>query len=121
MPHNISMGKRGEDETLRILKKNGYRILERNYRCRHGEVDIIAEDRGAIVFVEVKTRGSDRFGPPEQSVDLRKQRHIISVSNTYLAHYGLSDHPVRFDVVCVEVRGGRCYAQIIKDAFWDGG
>lgn len=121
MPDNISIGKKGEDEALKVLKRSGYRILERNYRCRYGEVDLIARDGDTIVFVEVKTRGSDRFGPPQQSVDLRKQRHIISVSNTYLAHYNLTDRPVRFDVVSIEVRDGRYFTEIIKDAFGDEG
>ncbi len=119
MADNISIGKRGEDEALRVLKRHGYRILERNYRCRYGEVDIIAEDEGAIVFVEVKTRGSGRFGTPQQSVDLRKQRHIISASNTYLSHHGVTDRPVRFDVVGIEIRDGRYFTEIIKDAFGD--
>ncbi len=121
MPHNISIGKRGEDEALRVLKKNGYRILERNYRCRYGEVDLIARDGDTIVFVEVKTRGSDRFGSPMHSVDFRKQKHIISVSNTYLVHYGLTDSAVRFDVVSIEIRGDRYSTEIIKDAFGEEG
>jgi len=121
MPDNISIGKKGEDEALKVLKKNGYRIIERNYRCRYGEVDIIAQDGDTMVFVEVKTRGSDRFGPPQQSVDLRKQRHIISVSQTYLAHRGPADCPVRFDVVSIELRDGRYSTEIIRDAFGDEG
>ncbi len=121
MYNKISIGKKGEDEALRVLKKNGYRIIERNYRCRYGEVDLIARDGDTIVFVEVKTRGGDRFGPPQQSVDLRKQRHIISVSHTYLAHHALADCPVRFDVVSVELRDGRYSTEIIRDAFGDEG
>jgi len=100
-----------------VLKKRGYRIVERNYRCRYGEVDIIAEHDGVVVFIEVKTRGSDRFGTPAEGVGFRKQTHITRVGSMYLAEKGLTDREVRFDVVSVEPAGEGFRVDVIKDAF----
>ncbi len=113
----IERGKSGEDEAARVLRRNGYRIIERNWRCRYGEVDLIARDGETIVFVEVKTRGSDRFGSPKHSVDLKKQKHIITAANLYLDQYGLTDNPARFDVVSIELNNNSYVTEIIKDAF----
>lgn len=117
MLDRIAIGKKGEKEAVRALKKSGYRIIETNYRCRYGEIDIIAEHMGAIVFVEVKTRGSDRFGSPKEGVDYRKQRHITLASSAYLAELGLDDREVRFDVVSVELVDGGFLTEIVRDAF----
>lgn len=117
MADRIALGKSGEEAAVRALKQTGYRILERNYRCRHGEIDIVAMDGDTIAFIEVKTRGSDRFGPPEGSVDAKKQRHITRASMSYLAEKGLEERLARFDVVSVEVTAGGLKTGIIKDAF----
>lgn len=117
---NIEKGKAGEDMALGVLKKNGYRIIERNYRCRYGEIDIIAKDGDTIVFVEVKTRSSSSFGPPKASVDHRKQRHIIKAATEYLARCGLTDRDARFDVVGIELKGGEgggYSSELVKNAF----
>ncbi len=114
---NIEKGKAGEDNAIRVLKKNGYRIIERNYRCRYGEIDIIARDGDTIVFVEVKTRSNSSFGPPKASVDHRKQRHIIKAATEYLARCGLMDRPARFDVVGIELKGQGYSAELVKNAF----
>jgi putative endonuclease len=113
----IAIGRMGEDEAVRVLKKSGYRVLKRNYRCRYGEIDIIAEDKGAIVFIEVKTRGSDAFGTPGEGVDRRKQRHITLASIAYLTEQGLSDRGVRFDVVCIDLLDKGFSTEIVRDAF----
>jgi putative endonuclease len=112
-----TLGRAGEDEAVKALARSGYRILVRNYRCRLGEVDIIAADGKTVVFVEVKTRGSDAFGAPAGGVDARKQRRIIAASQTYLAEHGLTEAPVRFDVVSVEKRDGGFAIELIADAF----
>lgn len=117
MTDRIAIGKDGEDEAGRFLRRNGYKLLERNYRCRHGEIDIVAMDGDVIAFIEVKTRGSDRFGPPAGSVDERKQRHITKASMHYMAEKGLVDRQARFDVVSVEVTATGLRASVIKDAF----
>lgn len=117
MTDKLAVGKRGEDEAVRFLKKNGYKIIERNYRCRHGELDIVAMDGEIISFIEVKTRATDSFGTPAGSVDERKQRHITKASMTYIAEKGLGEMPARFDVVSVEVSGDGFKTSVIKDAF----
>ena len=75
--YNQYLGKFGESEAEHYLKKKRYKILEKNYRGRLGEIDIIAEKKKEIIFVEVKTRKSDKFGKPYEAVDFRKQRKII--------------------------------------------
>lgn len=112
-----AFGSAGEDEAVRVLRKDGYAIVLRNYRCRHGEIDIIAKDRDTIVFVEVKTRGGDSFGTPKCSVDSRKQRHIVHAAQSYLQENGLIDCLVRFDVVSIERIGGAYVCEVVKDAF----
>jgi len=76
----IFFGKRGEDTAVKYLERHGYKMLAANYRCRLGEIDIIAMEGDTIVFIEVKTRGGDAFGEGVESVDARKQRRIIAVS-----------------------------------------
>ncbi|MBI1911544.1 MAG: YraN family protein [Deltaproteobacteria bacterium] len=115
--YKIAFGKKGEEEAERILKKQGYKIIEKNYRCRFGEIDIIAKDGDTIAFVEVKTRVNDRFGSPKSSVDYRKQKHITNASAYYLNEKGLDDSSVRFDVVSLELGGDRFSFELIKDAF----
>ncbi len=116
---NAKRGKEGEELALKFLKRSGYRIVERNYRCRYGEIDIIARDGEVLVFVEVKARTSGAFGLPVESVDARKQRHIINASTEYLARNGLTDTPARFDVVSVEMDGGGGDAsmELVRNAF----
>ncbi len=110
------LGRRGEDEATRALKRSGYRIVQKNYRCRYGEVDIIATDGNVLCFVEVKTRRDDKFGSPKDAIDDRKARHMLAVAENYLTTKGLSDMQARIDVVSVEVRGERFHCEIIKNA-----
>lgn len=110
-------GRQGEERAEALLKKRGYRIIERNYRSRYGEIDLVAMDGETIVFVEVKTRTSDAFGSPKCGVDSRKQRHMTLASNAYLIERGISDAYLRFDVVSLEVKNGVWSAEVIKDAF----
>ena len=81
-----SIGTKGEDLGAHYLLAKGYRILENNFRCRAGEIDLIAEQKGKLIFVEVKTRSSSVFGFGEESIDARKQRRLKSVMREYLAH-----------------------------------
>ena len=114
-----SLGAKGEKAAEAILRKNRYRILERNYSCRFGEADLIAEDSGTIVFIEVKTRMSGRYGPPEISVTPRKQRRYVKVALHYLQQKDTPDVRVRFDVVSVLMSedGKILERHIISDAF----
>ena len=111
-------GKTGEKEALKFLKKSGYRILEKNFRTRFGEIDLIAKDNNTVVFVEVKTRTGDGFGLPKDAVTLRKKRHILMVSKEYLASKDIlpNDVSVRFDVIGVKLNG-KVHLEHIKDAF----
>ncbi len=95
------LGRQGEDIAWEYLKRRGYRILERNYRCRYGEIDLVAKDGETIVFIEVKSRRTAAFGDPEESVSPAKQKKISTVALNYLKDKGLYDRPARFDVVSV--------------------
>ncbi|GAB6157653.1 YraN family protein [Desulfotomaculum varum] len=97
------VGKRGEDEACQLLRSLGWQILSRNYRCRMGELDIVASDTtGALVFVEVRSRTGVSHGVPEESVDYRKQNKLRKLAQQYLlAHPQPPDKPCRFDVVAV--------------------
>ncbi|MGB9792653.1 MAG: YraN family protein [Thermacetogeniaceae bacterium] len=96
-----SLGVIGEEAALSFLIKEGYRVLERNYRCRLGEIDIIAEDGEAIAFIEVKTRSNILFGAPQEAVNLKKQKKIRQIAQYFLLSHGLEERTVRFDVITV--------------------
>ena len=117
----IFFGKRGEDEAAKYLERRGYKVLTKNYRCRLGEIDIVARDGDTIVFVEVKTRGGSDFGEGVESVDVRKQRRIIAVSEVYLSENDIHDMAVRYDVVSIGRKGDGLIVELIKDAFVDEG
>lgn len=105
-------GRIAEDLACRYLRERGYEIVERNWRARGGEIDVVARDGATLVFVEVKSRSHDGFGGPEAAVDPAKQRRMIVAARSFLGATGC-DLPVRFDVVAV-VRG---VARLIRDAF----
>lgn len=100
--NNRSVGAQKEHLAAEFLRRHGYVILEANYRCRQGEIDLIAEKDAYLVFVEVKYRSGNRFGSPIEAVDRQKQRKICYTAEHYLMKRGLSsDTPVRFDVVAI--------------------
>jgi putative endonuclease len=111
-------GRRGEEAAAHYLAARGCRILHRNWRCRLGELDIVAEDRGTIVFVEVRTRAAHgRFGTAAESVDARKRRKLTSLAQVYLAMTGRQNVPVRFDVIaCTAGPGGELDIEHIPGA-----
>lgn len=94
------LGAFGEEVAVRRLQELGYRVLERNYRCAVGEIDIVAVDGDVLAFVEVRTRRGDRMGTPEESVSRHKQRKMIEVAQTYVAERGYAGE-WRLDVVAV--------------------
>jgi len=110
-------GKRSEDLAAWYLKKSGYKILEQNYRTQLGEIDIIAKERQTIVFVEVKSRRSVRYGSPKWSVTHQKQRKISMVALQYLKRTRQIDTAARFDVVAVISNRDEPQIEIIKNAF----
>lgn len=117
MTDKIKTGKDGEMAAEQFLKKCGYKIVERNYRTRSGEIDLIALDNKVIVFVEVKTRTQERYGTPAEAVDSRKQSRMIAASEHYLNAKQAFDASVRFDVVSVIVKDEGWEIELIKDAF----
>jgi len=110
-------GKESESLAARYLKKHGYRILEQNYRTRLGEIDIIAKDKGTIVFVEVKARRSYLFGNPKFAVTPKKQRKISMVALCYLKETKQNNAKARFDVVAVSSIKENPNIEIVKNAF----
>lgn len=112
-----SLGKEGERIAERYLKKKGYRLVERNYRCPAGELDLIALDRRVIVFVEVKTRSGDRFGVPLESVHQRKQQKMIKTALFFLSQHRLHHREARFDVLGISFSGLEPMVEHIENAF----
>jgi putative endonuclease len=97
-----SLGKCGENLAVAELTDRGYAILDRRYRTRYGEIDIVADDDGTIVFVEVKARASPEFGTAAEAVTAWKQRRLASMAVDYLSRRRLTDRPCRFDVVAID-------------------
>jgi putative endonuclease len=111
------LGDRGEDLAAAALKKQGYKILERNYRAPLGEIDLIAKHKGVLVFIEVKTRKSERYGTPAEAVHPAKQAKLRRLADYYLKQQRLGDVPVRFDVVAITLQGEELDLNIIQNAF----
>ena len=111
------LGKEGEKVAESYLRKKGYRVVKRNYRCALGEVDLIVLDRRIIVFVEVKTRTDHRFGAPLEAVEFRKQHKMIQAAQFFLSNKGLSEREARFDVVGISWPGGEPVIEHIVNAF----
>ncbi len=99
------------------MRRLGYRIVTRNYRAAHAEIDIIAMDGETIVFVEVKRRTGTAAGTPEESVNRAKQEQIRRAAEQFVAHYRAAEHDARFDVVAIVEAGGSRRLQHLKDAF----
>lgn len=99
----IELGRRGEELAVRELTGRGYDVIERNWHCQVGEVDIVARQGEAWVFVEVRTRRGDAFGTPEESLTAAKQTRMVRVAQHYLIEHGLGDVDWRLDLVAVEV------------------
>ncbi len=114
---NNIRGRLGEEDAAAFLKAKGFRILERNYRYERGEIDIIAEDKAELVFVEVKTRYSTKFGEPEDAVAYHKQAQLRKAAEGYLTAHELVDKFCRFDVIAILIEEGRKHIRHIENAF----
>jgi putative endonuclease len=112
------LGDSGEDVAVSYLKARGYVILERNFRALRGEIDIIARDQDTLVFIEVKTASSRKFGSPETWVGRRKQLQIGKIAGLYLAREKKFDVNCRFDVISILITARNHHIQHFKDAFW---
>jgi len=112
-----ALGDRGEAYAANYLRQNGYRILTRNYRTKIGEIDLIAEDQDTLVFIEVKTRSSVRYGMPAEAVNYKKRQKIIQTAYWYLCAQHRENTICRFDVLEVYAVGDRWNVHQIKNAF----
>jgi putative endonuclease len=102
-PKRKETGAIGEKLAADFLKRHGYKIIQRNFRCREGEIDIIAQKGDSLVFVEVRTKKNIAFGTPEESVTLSKREKLISLANAYLQACDKLPQSWRIDVVAVEL------------------
>ena len=118
MPDRQSTGKFGEDVACKELERRGHTILARRYRTRFGEIDIVSENSGTIVFTEVKARRTNRYGSAAEQIPVWKQRRIAAMALDYLAYSRrLNDH-CRFDVVAIDGAGtANEHVNVIESAF----
>jgi len=113
-------GREGEKAAIKFLKKNGYRIIEKNFRTKAGEVDVIAEQEKVLVFVEVKTRSGNQLGHPVQALTPHKQKKISMIARGFLSKHKIQDRECRFDVVSILGDPGApkdWEIELIQDAF----
>lgn len=120
--HRVTLGKSGEDLACRELQRRGYAILDRRYRTRAGEIDIIARLGDVLVFVEVKTRIGEEYGTPLEAVTALKRSRLVAMARDYLGRKRLFDCPCRFDVVAITLEAsGRRRVDVVPGAFEAGG
>jgi putative endonuclease len=111
------IGSQGEDLAVSYLMRRKYKILCRNYRCRFGEIDIIACRKKIIAFIEVKTRRSATFGSPQEAIHRAKQRTIVRVAMRYMQEHRIQDAHARFDVIAVRHTQNGSSIEHITEAF----
>lgn len=116
MTENQQTGTAGEEKARIYLIEQNYTILETNWRSGHLEIDIIALDQGTLVFVEVKTRGSDAISSPQQAVNQQKQKNLIRAANSYILKNNCANE-VRFDIISVVQNRQGTQLEHIRDAY----
>jgi putative endonuclease len=116
MAQHNKLGKQGEELAEKYLASKGCQILERNWRFSRYELDIIAESRNFIIFVEVKTRASENWGNPEDAVSERKMKRMVEAADFYLKNFDI-DKPARFDIAAIVMNGHSTSLHYIEDAF----
>ena len=99
------VGNRGEELAVQFLKRKGIKIIERSYRVKAGEIDVIAKDRQTYCFIEVKSRSTDKFGTALEAVDSKKKKRMTRAALWYLQSRRLTESPCRFDVVAIQQDG----------------
>lgn len=112
-----SFGRRGEDAACAFLERHGYNVIGRNYRCRWGEIDIIAVKDGSVVFVEVKTRRSLKFGTPGMAVTYAKQQKIRTTALHYLQQHRGAYNKIAFDVIEIVADDGKAKLRHLQNCF----
>ena len=112
-----AIGSVGEAAAGDSYVRRGYRVLARNWRCRLGELDLVVERRGVLVFCEVKARRGAGFGGGFEAVTWKKRAKLRSLAHAFLQETGFRPHAIRFDVASVSVRGARSDVEVFEDAF----
>jgi len=114
--HSRELGKKGEEIAVEYLTKKGYKIHHRNWHFGHKELDIVASYKEMLVVVEVKTRWTNYWEEPKESVRRKKQRFIIEAAEEYVQHYNLNTD-VQFDIISIVLLGNKHEIEHIEDAF----
>ena len=117
MTDKIKRGREGEDLAVAFLQQKGFRVLERNYRYRHSEIDLIVAKGNWLIFVEVKTRSSTAFGYPEEFVDYKKKKKIFEGADQYMYQTNWLGN-VRYDIVAINLVTGPPEIHHLEDAFY---
>lgn len=117
MVDTSEIGREGEALAIAYLQKNGYRIVEKNYRCRFGEIDIVALDQKTVCFIEVKTRSTDQYDRPEVAVHKQKQHKLSRVALWFLREKRLNNVRARFDVLAIRKRDNLNEIKHFRNAF----
>jgi len=112
-----TLGEKGENIAAAFLKKKGYNILFRNYKCSFGEIDIIAKHKKILSFIEVKTRSTKKYGLPQEAVTPAKQTKISRVALEFVQRYKMDNRAARFDVVSVKYLNDGYEVDLIENAF----
>jgi len=110
------IGQEGENITEKYLQKIKYEIIERNFKCRQGEIDVIAKDRNELVFIEVKTRTNQNYGRPIEAVTYFKRKHLIKAIQYYLYIKGLENCYIRIDIIEIYKETNKFYIHHIRNA-----
>lgn len=113
----LSLGEMGERLALKNIKRLGYKFIAKNYRCPLGEIDLIARDGDCLVFIEIKTRRGRSIGYAKEAINKRKMRQISKVALAYMKANNCCDVKARFDVIAINIKGGREEIEVIPNAF----
>ena len=111
----VTVGNKGEEWACKYLQKLGYKILDRNYRIRGGEIDIIAQENRELVFIEVKTRYSHEFGLPIESITPWKLKALLKTAQFYLQKINWEDKPYRLDVLLIDFSGNCPSIELLRN------
>lgn len=117
MDDRAGLGRAGEKQAERHLRRLGYRIVARNYRCPLGEIDLIALDQRTVVFVEVKTRADRQHADPQDAVNLGKQQRLLRTARYFIQQTDSQDRACRFDVIAITAEQAGTHIEHITDAF----
>ena len=113
-----NLGRKGEEQATLFLKSKGYRIVERNCKCKIGEIDIIAQNNNEYIFIEVKTRTTKSYGNPAEAINKNKIKHIINTSKYYLLKNKLKNFFIRYDVIEIYLKGNKVFINHIRNVFY---